>query len=117
MPVIYRNWTQYFILTRFSLFFFFSKVQARKAFSSYLQRVQQRLLAESRTDTVPARPDKHNDHMVINDYFPNKWTYIDLYNTKSFRIILSRVRRQIPIRDLGATMTDVFSHTFSVRTW
>lgn len=86
-------------------------MQARKAFSSYLQRVQQRLLAESRTDTVPARPDKHNDHMVINDY------YIDLYNTESFRIILSRVRRQIPIRGLGAAMTDVFSHTFSVRTW
>lgn len=66
---------------------FFSKVQARKAFSSYLQRVQQRLLAESRTDTIPAWPDKDNDQMVINDYFPNKWTYIDLYNTGSFRII------------------------------
>lgn len=72
---------QYFMLTVFSLFFF-SKVQARKAFSSYLQRVQQRLLAESRTDTIPAWPDKDNEQMVVNDYFPNKWTYIDLYNTE-----------------------------------
>lgn len=92
-------------------------MQARKAFSSYLQRVQQRLLAESGTDTIPARPDKDNDHMVINDYFPNKWTYIDLYNTESFILILSGVRRQIPIRDLGGAMTDVFSHTFSIRIW
>uniref|UniRef100_A0A4W6EYC7 Tubulin--tyrosine ligase-like protein 5 n=1 Tax=Lates calcarifer TaxID=8187 RepID=A0A4W6EYC7_LATCA len=30
-----------------------SKVQARVAFSSYLQRVQQRLLAESRANTIP----------------------------------------------------------------
>lgn len=56
----------------FSLFF--SKVQARKAFSSYLQRVQQRLLAESRTDTTPPWPDKDNDQMVRNEYFSDKWT-------------------------------------------
>uniref|UniRef100_H3DJ54 Tubulin--tyrosine ligase-like protein 5 n=1 Tax=Tetraodon nigroviridis TaxID=99883 RepID=H3DJ54_TETNG len=42
-----------------------SKVQARKAFSSYLQRVQQRLLAESRTDAIPAWPDKDNDQMDL----------------------------------------------------
>ncbi|XP_056915415.1 tubulin polyglutamylase TTLL5 isoform X1 [Takifugu flavidus] len=42
-----------------------SKVQARKAFSSYLQRVQQRLLAESRTDTTPPWPDKDNDQMDL----------------------------------------------------
>ncbi len=42
----------------------FSKVQARMAFSSYLQRVQQRLLAESRANAVPAWPDKDNDQMV-----------------------------------------------------
>lgn len=83
------------------LLFFFSKVQARKAFSSYLQRVQQRLLAESRTDAIPAWPDKDNDQMVINDYFPNKWTCIDSYNTESLRIILLRVCTQIPIGDLG----------------
>ncbi|XP_029972263.1 tubulin polyglutamylase TTLL5 isoform X2 [Salarias fasciatus] len=42
-----------------------SKVQARIAFSSYLQRVQQRLLAESRDDAVPAWPDKDNDQMEL----------------------------------------------------
>uniref|UniRef100_UPI0037E89107 tubulin polyglutamylase TTLL5 n=1 Tax=Semicossyphus pulcher TaxID=241346 RepID=UPI0037E89107 len=42
-----------------------SKVQARMAFSAYLQRVQQRLLAESRADTVPAWPDKDNDQMEL----------------------------------------------------
>lgn len=41
-----------------------SKVQARVAFSSYLQRVQQRLLAESRANAIPAWPDKDNDQMV-----------------------------------------------------
>ncbi|XP_068436335.1 tubulin polyglutamylase TTLL5 isoform X2 [Clinocottus analis] len=42
-----------------------SKVQARMAFSSYLQRVQQRLLAESRANTLPAWPDKDNDQMEL----------------------------------------------------
>ncbi|KAM7402946.1 hypothetical protein PAMA_003732 [Pampus argenteus] len=42
-----------------------SKVQARMAFSSYLQRVQQRLLAESRANTIPAWPDKDNDQMEL----------------------------------------------------
>ncbi|XP_074517685.1 tubulin polyglutamylase TTLL5 isoform X9 [Sebastes fasciatus] len=42
-----------------------SKVQARMAFSSYLQRVQQRLLAESRANTTPAWPDKDNDQMEL----------------------------------------------------
>ncbi|XP_035467217.2 tubulin polyglutamylase TTLL5 isoform X2 [Scophthalmus maximus] len=42
-----------------------SKVQARIAFSSYLQRVQQRLLAESRANTIPAWPDKDNDQMEL----------------------------------------------------
>ncbi|XP_071354332.1 tubulin polyglutamylase TTLL5 isoform X4 [Trachinotus anak] len=42
-----------------------SKVQARMAFSSYLQRVQQRLLAESRANTVPTWPDKDNDQMEL----------------------------------------------------
>lgn len=41
-----------------------SKVQARMAFSSYLKRVQQRLLAESRANTIPAWPDKDNEQMV-----------------------------------------------------
>ncbi|TKS86477.1 Tubulin polyglutamylase TTLL5 [Collichthys lucidus] len=40
-----------------------SKVQARAAFSAYLQRVQQRLLAESRANSIPAWPDKDNDQM------------------------------------------------------
>uniref|UniRef100_A0A8C9XVQ6 Tubulin--tyrosine ligase-like protein 5 n=1 Tax=Sander lucioperca TaxID=283035 RepID=A0A8C9XVQ6_SANLU len=44
---------------------FSSKVQARMAFSSYLQRVQQRLLAESRANTIPAWPDKDNDQMEL----------------------------------------------------
>ncbi|KAM9842865.1 tubulin polyglutamylase TTLL5 [Aulostomus maculatus] len=42
-----------------------SKVQARMAFSSYLLRVQQRLLAESRANTIPAWPDKDNDQMEL----------------------------------------------------
>uniref|UniRef100_A0AAV2JHP7 Tubulin--tyrosine ligase-like protein 5 n=1 Tax=Knipowitschia caucasica TaxID=637954 RepID=A0AAV2JHP7_KNICA len=42
-----------------------SKVQARLAFSSYLNRVQQRLLAESRANTIPAWPDKDNDQMDL----------------------------------------------------
>ncbi|XP_020485695.1 tubulin polyglutamylase TTLL5 isoform X1 [Labrus bergylta] len=42
-----------------------SKVQARVAFSSYLQRVQQRLLAESRENAIPAWPDKDNDQMEL----------------------------------------------------
>ncbi|KAK5857321.1 hypothetical protein PBY51_010575 [Eleginops maclovinus] len=42
-----------------------SKVQARMAFSSYLQRVQQRLLAESRANAIPAWPDKDNDQMEL----------------------------------------------------
>ncbi|XP_075874335.1 tubulin polyglutamylase TTLL5 isoform X2 [Nelusetta ayraudi] len=42
-----------------------SKVQARMAFSSYLQRVQQRLLAESQANTIPAWPDKDNEQMEL----------------------------------------------------
>ncbi|XP_056282088.1 tubulin polyglutamylase TTLL5 isoform X3 [Pseudoliparis swirei] len=42
-----------------------SKVQARMAFSSYLQRVQQRLLVESRANTIPAWPDKDSDQMEL----------------------------------------------------
>ncbi|KAM9354865.1 tubulin polyglutamylase TTLL5 [Pholidichthys leucotaenia] len=42
-----------------------SKLQARTAFSSYLQRVQQRLSAESRDNSVPAWPDKDNDQMEL----------------------------------------------------
>uniref|UniRef100_A0A3B4ZU45 Tubulin tyrosine ligase-like family, member 5 n=1 Tax=Stegastes partitus TaxID=144197 RepID=A0A3B4ZU45_9TELE len=48
-----------------SLSCLFSKVQARIAFSSYLQRVQQRLLAESRANTIPAWPDKDSDQMEL----------------------------------------------------
>ncbi|XP_030574251.1 tubulin polyglutamylase TTLL5 isoform X2 [Archocentrus centrarchus] len=42
-----------------------SKVQARIAFSSYLWRVQQRLLAESRDNTISAWPDNDNDQMEL----------------------------------------------------
>ncbi|XP_068194118.1 tubulin polyglutamylase TTLL5 [Antennarius striatus] len=42
-----------------------SKAQARMAFSSYLLRVQQRLLAESRANTIPTLPDKDNDQMDL----------------------------------------------------
>ncbi|KAM8833594.1 tubulin polyglutamylase TTLL5 isoform 1-T2 [Synchiropus picturatus] len=42
-----------------------SKVQARVAFSSYLQRVQLRLLAESRANSVSAWPEKDNDQMEL----------------------------------------------------
>uniref|UniRef100_A0AAQ5XP26 Tubulin--tyrosine ligase-like protein 5 n=1 Tax=Amphiprion ocellaris TaxID=80972 RepID=A0AAQ5XP26_AMPOC len=55
-----------FLIVFLSLFcLLFSKVQARIAFSSYLQRVQQRLLAESRANTIPAWPDKDNDQMEL----------------------------------------------------
>ncbi|XP_029350376.1 tubulin polyglutamylase TTLL5 isoform X2 [Echeneis naucrates] len=42
-----------------------SKIQARMAFSSYLQRVQRRLLAESRASTIPTWPEKDNDQMEL----------------------------------------------------
>lgn len=42
-----------------------SKVQARMAFSFYLQRVQMRLLVESRTNTTPAWAQKDSDQMVF----------------------------------------------------
>ncbi|XP_028293835.1 tubulin polyglutamylase TTLL5 isoform X2 [Gouania willdenowi] len=42
-----------------------SKIQARVAFSSYLWRVQHRLLAESRTSTISAWPNKDNDQMEL----------------------------------------------------
>ncbi|XP_077477014.1 tubulin polyglutamylase TTLL5 [Stigmatopora argus] len=42
-----------------------SKVQARMTFSSYLQRVQQRLLVESRFKGTPAWADKDNDQMEL----------------------------------------------------
>uniref|UniRef100_A0A665WES0 Tubulin--tyrosine ligase-like protein 5 n=1 Tax=Echeneis naucrates TaxID=173247 RepID=A0A665WES0_ECHNA len=46
-------------------FAFCSKIQARMAFSSYLQRVQRRLLAESRASTIPTWPEKDNDQMEL----------------------------------------------------
>ncbi|XP_041703589.2 tubulin polyglutamylase TTLL5 isoform X1 [Coregonus clupeaformis] len=42
-----------------------SKVQARMAFSSYLHRVQMRLLAESRTNANSAWPEKDNEQMEL----------------------------------------------------
>ncbi|XP_058254857.1 tubulin polyglutamylase TTLL5 [Hemibagrus wyckioides] len=42
-----------------------SKVQARMAFSSYLHRVQMRLLEESRTNSTPAWAQKENDQMEL----------------------------------------------------
>uniref|UniRef100_A0A8C5E3R1 Tubulin--tyrosine ligase-like protein 5 n=1 Tax=Gouania willdenowi TaxID=441366 RepID=A0A8C5E3R1_GOUWI len=42
-----------------------AKIQARVAFSSYLWRVQHRLLAESRTSTISAWPNKDNDQMEL----------------------------------------------------
>ncbi|XP_026790166.3 tubulin polyglutamylase TTLL5 isoform X1 [Pangasianodon hypophthalmus] len=42
-----------------------SKVQARMAFSSYLHRVQMRLLVESRTNSTPAWEQKDNDQMEL----------------------------------------------------
>uniref|UniRef100_A0A8C7YFF0 Tubulin--tyrosine ligase-like protein 5 n=1 Tax=Oryzias sinensis TaxID=183150 RepID=A0A8C7YFF0_9TELE len=42
-----------------------SKVQARIAFSAYLQRVQQRLLTESRASSIPVWPDRDNDQMEL----------------------------------------------------
>ncbi|XP_008398490.1 tubulin polyglutamylase TTLL5 isoform X2 [Poecilia reticulata] len=42
-----------------------SKVQARVAFSSYLQRVQRRLLVESKTNSMPNWPDDNNDQMEL----------------------------------------------------
>uniref|UniRef100_A0A6Q2ZHH6 Tubulin--tyrosine ligase-like protein 5 n=1 Tax=Esox lucius TaxID=8010 RepID=A0A6Q2ZHH6_ESOLU len=42
-----------------------SKVQARVAFSSYLRRVQMRLLKESRTNTDSGWPEKDNDQIEL----------------------------------------------------
>ncbi|KAJ7988645.1 hypothetical protein DPEC_G00311360 [Dallia pectoralis] len=42
-----------------------SKIQARVAFSSYLHRVQTRLLKESRTNTNSAWPEKDNDQIEL----------------------------------------------------
>ncbi|KAM6961234.1 tubulin polyglutamylase TTLL5 [Aplochiton taeniatus] len=42
-----------------------SKVQARLAFSSYLQRVQLRLQSESSSSSSPAWPDKDDDQMEL----------------------------------------------------
>ncbi|MCJ8736680.1 hypothetical protein PDJAM_G00015270 [Pangasius djambal] len=42
-----------------------SKVQARMAFSSYLHRVQMRLLVESRTNSTPDWEQKDNDQMEL----------------------------------------------------
>ncbi|KAK6304415.1 hypothetical protein J4Q44_G00250010 [Coregonus suidteri] len=42
-----------------------SKVQARMTFSSYLHRVQMRLLAESRTNANSAWPEKDNDQTEL----------------------------------------------------
>uniref|UniRef100_A0A6Q2Z6D0 Tubulin--tyrosine ligase-like protein 5 n=1 Tax=Esox lucius TaxID=8010 RepID=A0A6Q2Z6D0_ESOLU len=43
----------------------YSKVQARVAFSSYLRRVQMRLLKESRTNTDSGWPEKDNDQIEL----------------------------------------------------
>ncbi|KAK2826139.1 hypothetical protein Q5P01_020353 [Channa striata] len=42
-----------------------SKVQARMAFSTYLKRVQLRLLTESRANIIPAWPEKDKDQMEL----------------------------------------------------
>nr|XP_020446565.1 tubulin polyglutamylase TTLL5 isoform X3 [Monopterus albus] len=71
-----------------------SKVQARMAFSSYLQRVQQRLLAESRTNTIPAWPDKDNDQMELVIRFLRRAAHNLQQNIK---VVLPS--RQLPLQD------------------
>lgn len=61
---LHKRYNSNDFLYSLSVFSVFSKVQARIAFSSYLQRVQQRLLAESRASTVSAWQDNDNDQMV-----------------------------------------------------
>uniref|UniRef100_A0A673BJ25 Tubulin tyrosine ligase-like family, member 5 n=1 Tax=Sphaeramia orbicularis TaxID=375764 RepID=A0A673BJ25_9TELE len=64
-PLFYLFLVAFLTVFFSSLLLLSSKVQARMAFSSYLQRVQQRLLAESRANTIPAWPDKDNDQMEL----------------------------------------------------
>uniref|UniRef100_A0A3P9D1I1 Uncharacterized protein n=1 Tax=Maylandia zebra TaxID=106582 RepID=A0A3P9D1I1_9CICH len=72
----------------------FSKVQARIAFSSYLQRVQQRLLAESRDNTISAWPDNGNDQMELVICFLRKAASNLQQNIK---VVLPS--RQLPLQD------------------
>lgn len=76
-PIIYHHCFT-FVVVVVRIFSFLlpvvsSKAQARTAFSSYLQRVQQRLLAESRANAIPAWPDKDNEQMVLLFYFLSLW--------------------------------------------
>ncbi|XP_072222230.1 tubulin polyglutamylase TTLL5 isoform X2 [Leuresthes tenuis] len=71
-----------------------SKVQARIAFSSYLQRVQQRLLAENRANTVPAWPEKDNDQMELVIRFLRRAASNLQQNIK---VVLPN--RQLPLQD------------------
>uniref|UniRef100_A0A7N6ADC8 Tubulin--tyrosine ligase-like protein 5 n=1 Tax=Anabas testudineus TaxID=64144 RepID=A0A7N6ADC8_ANATE len=71
-----------------------SKVQARLAFSSYLKRVQQRLLAESRANTIPAWPDKDNDQMELVIRFLKR-AASNLQ--EDIRVVLPS--RQLPLQD------------------
>ncbi|XP_004540755.1 tubulin polyglutamylase TTLL5 isoform X1 [Maylandia zebra] len=71
-----------------------SKVQARIAFSSYLQRVQQRLLAESRDNTISAWPDNGNDQMELVICFLRKAASNLQQNIK---VVLPS--RQLPLQD------------------
>ncbi|XP_006786138.1 tubulin polyglutamylase TTLL5 isoform X4 [Neolamprologus brichardi] len=71
-----------------------SKVQARIAFSSYLQRVQQRLLAESRDNTISAWPDNGNDQMELVIRFLRK-AASNLQ--QDIKVVLPS--RQLPLQD------------------
>ncbi|KAF7670248.1 hypothetical protein LDENG_00043360 [Lucifuga dentata] len=71
-----------------------SKVQARMAFSSYLQRVQQRLLAESKSNTIPAWPDKDNDQMELVIRFLKKAA-----SNLQQDITVVLPNRQLPLQD------------------
>ncbi|XP_041668190.1 tubulin polyglutamylase TTLL5 isoform X2 [Cheilinus undulatus] len=91
-----------------------SKVQARVAFSSYLQRVQQRLLAESRANTIPAWPDKDNDQMELVIRFLKR-AASNLQ--QDIKVVLPS--RQLPLQDRRRILSDQlgeFIHCYNKET-
>ncbi|XP_061898025.1 tubulin polyglutamylase TTLL5 isoform X4 [Entelurus aequoreus] len=71
-----------------------SKVQARMTFSSYLQRVQQRLLAESRVNGISAWPDKDNYQMeLIIRFLKRAASNLD----QDIKVVLPS--QQLPVQD------------------
>uniref|UniRef100_A0A8C9XUX1 Tubulin--tyrosine ligase-like protein 5 n=1 Tax=Sander lucioperca TaxID=283035 RepID=A0A8C9XUX1_SANLU len=85
---------------------FSSKVQARMAFSSYLQRVQQRLLAESRANTIPDESviqESNNKIFLVNVFLSAQELVIRFLRRaasnlqQDIKVVLPS--RQLPLQD------------------